>query len=64
MRRHPSFNRSAVVNPQVIHNENNLATCILGQPAEKIDENGRVETVAINHPAHFALIGHRGDQVN
>lgn len=55
------FHRLGVVRKQVIQDQKHLATCVLDQTLQKLDQPFRFERLLDDHPARPALIRHRGN---
>ena len=53
--------RLAVMNFELVHDGENFALRAFDESLKEADEDRALECVPIDHPAHLALIGHRGD---
>lgn len=60
----PGLDDLAVMDPQVIENQKNLAVRVLDQAGHEFDQHFGVHALSIQHKPHFTAIRDRRDHVN
>lgn len=60
----PFLDGPAVVDFEVVHDEQDLPSRILDQPRQEPAEPLAGQRIAVDHPAHLSLLGHRGDHID
>jgi len=58
---HPSLHGLAVVNPQVVQNQEDFFARVFDQRLEEFNQPLVIERAVDDHPARLALVGHAGD---
>ena len=53
----PLLNRFAVMDPQIVEHQKDLAINVIEESAQKFDENIAVEVLFVEHKPDFALVG-------
>jgi hypothetical protein len=53
-----------VMDLEVIHDEQDPSSRAGDQPLQEPDEHLAGERIALDHPSHLSLIGHRGDHIH
>lgn len=61
MRRQPRFHRLAVMDTQVIQNEEHFARSVFDQQVKELNQTLMIKIAVNDQPAGFALVGHAGD---